>query len=501
MTTTPGGPAVPAPHVPGSPPGAVPAPPAAVVAPSIGGTPGRATAFWSAVRPGASPAVLGAAAAVGIAGGALLVGHRPGLGAALVALAAWGVALPDLVRRRHAGDLALAGWSVLLLAVVAVRDASWLVALSWVVGLGAAAVALTAGRTATGVLSAPLAAVGGLARALPWTLHGMRAAAVDRGRGAWLALRTGAVALGLVLVFGALFASADPVFASFVPHLRLDDLPAHVVVGLLVAVVTAAAVQLAHAGTPWAQATRPPAAPARPVEWLVPVVALDVLMLAFLAVWVSALAKGDAYIRQATGLTYAQYARRGFGQLVVVTALTLLVVAVAARRAPQDTRDHRLRARVALGALCLGTLGVVASALARMSLYVGTYGLTRLRLLSAWGEVAMGVVVVLVLVAGVRWRGGWLPRAAVHVVAIAMLSLALVNPDALVVRYDAAATDLPGGLDVDYAAQLSADAVPAVDGLAEPVRSEILGRMRVTPPQGLAGWNLGRSRAAAVLAG
>lgn len=494
MTSAPLQPASPAPRDPYLPPS-----PAGTAGESVPAAP--LAVFWFESRAAAPPAVLAAAAVAGVAGGVLVVGQRPGLGWALVALAGWGAALPAVVRRRRVGDLLLAGWSALLLVMVAVRAAEWVVALSWVVGLGAAAVALTGGRTATGVLSAPFAAAWSLLRALPWTGHGVRRAVGDHGRGAWRAVRTVAVALVLLVVFGALFASADPVFASLVPRLTLDDLPARIAVGVLLGLVAAAGAHLARTGTPWAASTRPAATPARRWEWLVPVAALDLLVLVFLAVWVSALAGGDAYVLRTTGLTYAQYARQGFGQLVAVTALTLVVVAVAARRAPLDDPRGPLVARLGLGVLCVGTLGIVASALARMSLYVGAYGLTRLRLLSAWGEVAMGVIVVLVLVAGIRWRGGWLPRTVVHVVAVAMLSLALVNPDALVVRYDAAATDLTDGLDVAYTSRLSADAVPAVDGLDEPLRSRILGQMDVPRDDGLAGWNLGRDRAAAVLGG
>jgi hypothetical protein len=461
--------------------------------------PGKVAEFWAAARPGAAPTALLAAGAVGIAGAVLLAGQRPGLGAALVALAGWGVALPALVRRRRAGDLVLAGWSVLLLITIAIRDAPWLVALSWVVGIGAAVVALTGGRTATGVLTAPLAAAGGVVRAIPWTGHGLRGLVHDRGRAVWTTVRSVAVALLLLLVFGALFASADPMFAKLLPHATLNDVPARIVVGAFIALMAAAAAHLGRTGTPWADTAGLPATPARPVEWLIPVVALDALVLVFLGVWLSALARGNAYIEHATGLTYAQYARQGFGQLVAVTALTLVVVAVAARRAPLGTRIDRIRTRVALGTLCVGTLGIVASSLARMSLYVDAYGLTRLRLLAGWGEVAMGAIVVLVLVAGVRWRGAWLPRAAVHVVAVAMLSLAVVNPDALVVRYDAAATDLPGGLDVTYMSDLSADAVPAIDALDEPMRRQVLDRMTFTPGGGVAGWNYGRAHAEAVL--
>ena len=64
----------------------------------------------------------------------------------------------------------------------------------------------------------------------------------------------------------------------------------------------------------------------------------------------------------------------------MATLLTLGVVGVAARKAPALGRD-RLLLRGVLGALCLLTLVVVASALFRMHVYEEAYGFTRLRLL------------------------------------------------------------------------------------------------------------------------
>ena len=152
--------------------------------------------------------------------------------------------------------------------------------------------------------------------------------------------------------------------------------------------------------------------------------------------------------------------------------------------------------------LCVATLGVVASALRRMSLYMDAFGLTRLRLFVVVAEVVLAVVFVLVLVAGARWRGRWLPRAVVQVVAVAMLGLALVNPDALIVRHNVAAerdARLVVGLDVVYLQGLSADAVPGIARLDEPLRSCVLQRIAVQAPLGLADWNLGRERAAQVM--
>lgn len=65
-------------------------------------------------------------------------------------------------------------------------------------------------------------------------------------------------------------------------------------------------------------------------------------------------------------MPYAQHARQGFGRLVAATALTLVVVALAARRAPRSTSRERTATAVVLRVLCLATTGVVATAVARL---------------------------------------------------------------------------------------------------------------------------------------
>ena len=124
-------------------------------------------------------------------------------------------------------------------------------------------------------------------------------------------------------------------------------------------------------------------------------------------------------------------------------------------------------------------------------------------------EIALGVVLVLVIAAGVRWRGAWLPRAAVQVAAVAVLSLALVNPDALIVQVNGqpgaslrARTDgVVDGVDLGYLQGLSADAVPAAAELEDPVRAIVLDWHATLTPDGWGGWNLGRARALEVLDG
>ncbi|MBB2924710.1 DUF4153 domain-containing protein [Cellulomonas cellasea] len=455
--------------------------------------------FWAARALPAPAPVLAACAGVGALGGLLLVGHPLGLGAALVGLAVWGAAAPTLVRRRAWGALVTAALAVALVAMVAVRDAAWVVALCLTVAAVAGAVAATSARSAPAVASSLLSWGAGALRALPWVRHGVGALVGTRRAELLVALRSVAVTVVLLVVFGALFASADTVFASYLPRFGVGLLPAQLAVGTLVALVAATLAHLALAPPAWSDHRLPEGRPARRGEWLLPVVALGTLVLAFVLVQVGALVDGHRHVLDTLGLSYAEYARQGFAQLVAVTALTLVVVGLAARRAPRETSQDRLVSRVALGFLCLGSLGVVASALRRMDLYVETFGLTRLRLLVLVGEIVLAVLLVLVMAAGVRWRGTWLPRAAVQVVAVAMLALALANPDAQIVRHNTT-EEAREQLDVLYLRGLSADAVPALDALDEPLRSCVLDGRVVVAPEGLGDANLSRSRAVAVLA-
>lgn len=463
--------------------------------------------FWEGYRTPATAAQLVGIAVVGLTAAVLVVGHRPGLGVAVVGAAAWAPAVPALVRRRAVGDLLLALVSVALLATVALRDAGWLVALCAVVAAACGAVAVTSARSTGSILLSGATWAAGLVRALPWVTRTVAYATGPRRRQALVALRSVAITAGLLLVFGLLFASADRVFASYLPRLSAELLPGQVVVGVMVAVLTAALAHLAVAPPSWSELRPGPGRPARRGEWLLPVLALDVLVLGFVLVQVGALVGGHDYVRATAGLGYAEYAREGFAQLVVATALTLAVVGVAARHAPRGTTRDGVVSRVALGVLCVATLGVVASALRRMDLYMEAFGLTRLRLLVVVVEVVLAAVLVLVMVAGLRrgsegrpFRAAWLPRAVVVTVAAGMLGLVAVNPDALILRHNTTA-DLEVALDTDYLRGLSADAVPAADGLDEPLRSCVLDVLALDVPAstGLGDWNLSRVLAADVL--
>ena len=167
---------------------------------------------------------------------------------------------------------------------------------------------------------------------------------------------------------------------------------------------------------------------------------------------------------------------------------------VSVRRAPRAGDRERLVVRGVLGALCLLTLVVVASALFRMHVYEQAYGFTRLRLLVSVFEGWLGLLVVLALAAGIRLNGRWIPRAAVLSAGAALLGLALLNPDGYVAGRNVDRYLETGKADWEYLASLSADAVPALEHLPAGAQRCVFG----PPTRGTDDWlewNLGRARA------
>ena len=445
-------------------------------------------------------ATLALALVAGAAGAALLPGESPGLGVLVVGVLVAAAAVPAARDRigRHEVGYGLLGAALLSVAVL--RDAPWLVDLCLLGALGVASFALAPGRsvvaTLLGGLSVPLAGL----RGLPWVGRGLAPLAGSGARAWWPAARTAAGSLLLLLVFGALFASADAAFSALLPDVDLPSVPARAVV-LLAVTGLAVAVGFVGAVPPRWDALAPrPARPVRTAEWAVPIGALVGLFLAFVLVQLTVLFGGHRHVLETSGLTYAEYARAGFGQLLVVTVLTLTVIAVAARFALRATLTQRATMRGLLGALAGLALLVVASALYRLHVYEEAFGFTRLRLFMTAFEAWLGVLLALTLAAGVRLSAGWLPRAGVATAAAGLLALAAVGGDGFVAQRNVDRWEQTGALDLAYLQQLSADAVPAVDGLPEPLRSCVLGRMAAGPADGPGGWNLSRSGARALVA-
>jgi hypothetical protein len=396
------------------------------------------------------------------------------------------------------------GWSaatVALLGVGTVRAAGWLFLLCLATALVTGALAVAGGRSLRAmVVAAGIAPIAGF-RALPWVTRGF-----GRIRKGPRVVATIAVSVALLTVFGALFASADRAFADvvgkLVPSVDAGTVARWIFVFLVVGGMLGGAAYLRAAPPDLSGMDGPGTRRVARLEWAIPLALLVLLFAAFVAVQLAVLFGGSRHVLETEGLTYADYARSGFWQLLVVTGLTLAVVAAAVRWAPRETRTDRVLIRAILGALATLTLVIVASALHRMNVYADTYGLTRLRLLVALCELWLGVVFLLMLIAGIRLRATWLARAIVGAGVLALLGLAAANPDGLIADRNIARFERTHDIDTTYLANLSADAVPALDRLAPDQRGCVLNPISADlyrNPDDWRAWNYGRWHARAVL--
>jgi two-component system sensor histidine kinase BaeS len=324
----------------------------------------------------------------------------------------------------------------------------------------------------------------------------------------WPALRTAGLSLVALTLFGGLFASGDAVFGTWaeavIPDLGWDTIVLRTFVLALISGIVLTGTYLALNPPEVATMSLPKGRqPVHAWEWAVPVGLVVALVAGFLIAQGTAMWGGHDYLRRMTGLTYAEYVHQGFAQLTTATFLTLVVVALTMRVAARTTRGDRILLRVLLGALCLLTLAVVASALYRMALYQEAYGYTVLRLFVDGFELWLGLVVVLLLVTGIRLSGQWLARAILISAAVFTLAFAAMNPDAWVAQRNIERFEAGRSLDTLYLSTLSADATPTlVDRLPTEVTRCMFGlRDFAALRDDALAWNLGRDRAQAALDG
>ena len=421
------------------------------------------------------------AVALGILADALMGGvpGRPGLNLAMWALAG-GVVLVVLLRRRSdppaSETLWMVGGAVLFAVVLMLRDAEALAAFS--ILAGGVLLILSAGRAATawasqtqisdivfsGARVALLCAAGplGWGRATPNTAAGT-SSWKTRGR---TLLRGTLMALPALLVLGALLMSADPVFARVIQdvfQINIEPLIEHVALAAFIAWLSAGYLRaILVPDDDIMDRLRVPKPAVAAAEVSVALWILNLLFLVFMVVQLRYLFGGSSLVEVTPGLSYADYARRGFFELVATTALVVPILLLADWAAAPNTERSRTVLRATMLVLVVLLVGVIASAAYRMQLYQEAYGLTEQRLY------------VSVFIAGLTAVLGWLAltvlrgkreRFALGTIVIGLGCVAVLhvlNPHALIARVNLDRAAAGKEYDGSYLRTLSADAVPVI---------------------------------------
>lgn len=521
--------------------------------------------------------ILAAAIALGVCADFLFYNRPLGISAAIFsALALAALAGLSLAEQRPPalGNLWLAGSALFFAACLAWRASPTLTALNTLALLGSLAL-LAIGYRSPALAGQPLPRLlGQLAASLSDMLFQPAALGLQTARsGKDLGSRSAAsarlarpigcgllLALPALLVFTALLMSADSVFASYVEQLFDFELPfdlsqlvehtffvgaaawlcaGGLVAGLLGGSFSAfgqafgwlarAAVGLVYVDpadaleerdTPAEGDTARLHAPRRAliaigwVEALTVLVAVDMLFGSFLLIQ-GAYFFGGLSTLERSGMTYAEYARRGFFELLAVAWLALGLLCALAIVTRRDEPRARRAFNAASGLMIGLVLGLLVSAFQRMSLYELAYGYTELRIYThtfmVWLAVVLGLFLLALLLgrAQIFWFGGLLAAL------IYLAGLNLANPDAQIVRLNVERLSAPGAagrfrgdlVDIYYLTQLSADAtpdlvaaLPLLDAESRAVAERWLAEQRDELRQqaeagGWPGWHLGRAAA------
>lgn len=133
------------------------------------------------------------------------------------------------------------------------------------------------------------------------------------------------------------------------------------------------------------------------------------------------------------GFGYAEYARRGFLELMAVVCVNLFLLAASMLFGKHN--GHNSVMKLMETVLVVLTLFLIASAFSKMVLYMDAYGLTLLRLYTSWFMLLCAVVFVAMLIKVHAPKFALTRFCAIAFVAL-FLALNYANVDALIPQYN-----------------------------------------------------------------
>lgn len=281
------------------------------------------------------------------------------------------------------------------------------------------------------------------------------------------------IALPIVAIFASLLSSADVVFGQRLSDLikifKIENLPEYIfrLIYILIIGYALAGIVL-HASS---QSTDEKLAgddkPVIPpflgfIESSIVLGSVVILFASFVVIQFQYFFGGQTNIN-VEGFTYSEYARRGFGELVAVAFIALLMLLTLSAVTKRETETQR-KIYSGLGvALVALLLVMLVSAYQRLGLYEAAYGFSRLRTYTHVFLIWIGMLLVATLVLEILRKERMFTFAMLVASFGFAISLPLVNVDAFIVNHNIQ-RELKGqateDLDSQYFIQLSDDAIP-----------------------------------------
>lgn len=273
------------------------------------------------------------------------------------------------------------------------------------------------------------------------------------------------MAVPVLVLFLVLFASADLVFSKFLTNLiniEIDVETAYrAVLVLFVASGFLGALRYMlhltdHAGTHSAVSSQSYSVGV--IESSVLLGALNALFLIFLVIQITYLFGGEQTIA-AQGFTYAEYARRGFFELIIVALVSLLLLWTIEKYIVRKSNGHGIAFQALGSVLILQVMVIMISAFYRLLLYENAYGFTTTRLYShvfiLWIAVVFVFLLAKIFFNQREHAFAWNCFVSI-VVFLAFMNI--MNLDAFIARKNIDRFAAIGKIDLTYLSILSDDA-------------------------------------------
>lgn len=288
-------------------------------------------------------------------------------------------------------------------------------------------------------------------------------------RDVWIRVLKGVImAVPILIIFGALFSQADLAFSQFLGnfiHINISERSIQYLVLLAFAFVAGLCyLSYIFFPKPYEGLVIPGSDPGsrstqsnKSIEVLVFLSLISILFLLFIGFQITYLFGGEANITS-WGFTYAEYARRGFWELLMVAILSLFVLLASEQFAGAEEKKEKHFLVPAL-ILIVEVVVVIISAFKRLSLYIDAYSLTTLRFYIATFIILLLVLFILLAVKFIKSKPENFFTFGTLLTGAAFLVLVnLINPDAHIANSNLKQYNQTGKIDTYYIASLSADA-------------------------------------------
>ena len=275
------------------------------------------------------------------------------------------------------------------------------------------------------------------------------------------------LAVPVLLVFTLLLSSADMVFSqrleALLQSFRIENIGEYFAQGILALMIAYMMIGLVKIAEVNSQKTEPDNSAVKPflgfTEGATVLIAVMVLFSMFVVIQFRYFFSGELNISEA-GFTYAEYARRGFGELIWVAVFSLLLIQVLRTVLKIETlKQRKVLTGLIVGLVAL-TLVILVSSYQRLSLYESAYGFSRLRTYSHFFILWLGLLLAGTVALEVINQPRFFANAVLAASLGFVLTLNLINVDAFIVRQNLNRAEQGMELDAQYLITLSSNAIP-----------------------------------------